>query len=141
MGGQENPESQSSNSSQQAGTLAIGDEHSGGIIFFIDDSGEHGLVASDTDIRGTRSWDEAVSACKKYKKNGFSDWFLPNMEQLAELYLRRSVVGGWVPNTGYWSSSESDIRGCAWMQFFSTGAQYKNFTKNYLYYARAVRAF
>lgn len=128
-------------SNQQEGNFAIGDEYAGGIVFFIDDSGKHGLVASDTDIRGTRSWDEAKKACKNYKKNGYSDWFLPNRDQLAELYLRRSVVGGWVPNNAYWSSTESDIRGCAWLQYFSTGAQYRNFTKNYLFYARAVRSF
>jgi hypothetical protein len=150
---QQNQESQSSNSSQQEnshtanqsnqneGNFAIGDEYVGGIIFYIDDSGKHGLVASDTDIRGTRSWDEAMKACRNYKKNGNSDWFLPNMEQLAELYLRRSVVGGWVPKSAYWSSSESDIPGCAWLQYFSTGAQYRNFGKNYLHYVRCVRAF
>ena len=121
--------------------FAIGDEHAGGIIFYINDSGSHGLVASDTDIRGTRSWDEAMAACKNYKKNGYSDWFLPDREQLAELYLRRSVVGGLAPNNAYWSSTESDLPDCAWLQYFSTGAQYRNFTKNYLFYVRAVRAF
>lgn len=137
----QNQQSQSSDSSQQKGNFAIGDEYAGGIIFYIDDSGNHGLVASDTDIRGTRSWDEAMRACNNYKKNGYSDWFLPNRDQLAELYLRRSVVGGWVPNNAYWSSSESDIPGCAWLQYFSTGSQYRNFPKNALFYARAVRAF
>jgi hypothetical protein len=56
----EKQQSQSTNSSQQEGNFAVGDEYAGGIIFYIDDSGNHGLVASDTDIRGTRSWDEAM---------------------------------------------------------------------------------
>lgn len=138
---QQNQENGSGNSGQQGGQFAIGDEHEGGIIFFIDDSGAHGLIASDTDIRGTRSWDESMTACRNYKKNNHNDWFLPNRDQLAELYLRRSVVGGWAPKSAYWSSTKSDIQGCAWLQYFSTGSQYKNFGTNYLHYARCVRAF
>jgi hypothetical protein len=121
--------------------IAIGDDYVGGIVFYLDDTGSHGLVASDTDFRGTRTWDEAIMACKTSKKNGYSDWFLPDREQLAQLYLRRSVVGGFAPNNAYWSSTESDIPDCAWLQYFSTGSQYRNFGKNYLFYVRAVRAF
>lgn len=138
---QQNQQGQSSDSSQHQGNFAIGNEYAGGIIFYLDDSGNHGLVASDADIRGTRSWDEAMMACSNYKKNGFSDWSLPDVNQLAQLYLRRDVVGGWVPNMAYWSSSESDIPNCAWLQYFSTGSQYKNRGKNYLFYARCVRGF
>lgn len=124
-------------------SLAIGDEYAGGTVFYLDDSGKHGLVAAGADIKGSRTWDEITAACKKYKQNGYSDWFLPNKDQLAELYLRRDVVGGWTPNNsyGFWSSTESDIRGCAWLQYFTTGNQYRNIQKNYFFYGRCVRAF
>jgi len=129
--------------SQGQGNFAVGDEYAGGIIFYIDNSGQHGLVASEADIRGTRTWDEVMTACRNYKKNGYSDWFLPNRDQLAELYLRRDVVGGWAPNNAYafWSSTQSDIPGCAWLQYFTTGSQYRNIGTNYLFYGRCVRAF
>jgi hypothetical protein len=121
--------------------ISIGDEYAGGIVFYIDDTGSHGLVASDTDVRGTRTWDEAIAACSNFNKNGYSDWILPDREQLAALYTRRSVVGGFVPNNAYWSSSPSPISGCAWLQYFSTGSQYCNFPTNALFYVRAIRAF
>lgn len=35
---------------QQNNCLAIGDEYQGGIIFYIDETGEHGLIAAPTDI-------------------------------------------------------------------------------------------
>jgi len=36
--------------------LQIGDYHEGGIVFYIDESGEHGLVAAMEDIEGTYEW-------------------------------------------------------------------------------------
>ena len=36
--------------------LQIGDQHSGGIVFYIDETGEHGLVAAMEDIEGTYEW-------------------------------------------------------------------------------------
>jgi len=122
-------------------SIAVGDEFGGGIVFYIDDTGSHGLIVSDTDVRGARTWDEAIAACKNFKKNGYSDWFLPDREQLAALYLRRSVVGGFVDKSAYWSSSQSDIPGCAWIQYFSTGNQYRNLGTNYLFFVRPIRSF
>ena len=38
------------------GNLQIGNQHAGGIIFYIDETGEHGLVAAMEDIEGTYEW-------------------------------------------------------------------------------------
>jgi len=36
--------------------LQIGDQHAGGIVFYVDETGQHGLVAAIEDIEGTYEW-------------------------------------------------------------------------------------
>lgn len=53
--------------------LAIGDKHSGGIIFYLDKTGEHGLVVSAKDISTSAKWgylDSAVNANAKAVGSG-----------------------------------------------------------------------
>jgi hypothetical protein len=70
--------------------------------------------------------------------NNLSDWFLPSMDELNQLYLHRATVGGFVANV-YWSSSEySEMH--AWSQAFSNGGQGYDL-KDYATYVRPVRAF
>ena len=40
----------------QSPTLAIGDFHEGGVIFYIDDSGEHGLACDIDDLGFDKEW-------------------------------------------------------------------------------------
>jgi len=70
--------------------------------------------------------------------NGYSDWFLPSKDELAQLYVNRAAIGGFTTH-GYWSSSESNAS-FAWLQDFYYGYQL-NVGKSYAYYVRAVRAF
>lgn len=42
-------------------TLSIGDTHAGGIIFYLDGSGQHGLVAKSTDESGTYAWSSSYT--------------------------------------------------------------------------------
>jgi hypothetical protein len=69
---------------------------------------------------------------------GYSDWFLPNKEQLNQLYLNKSVVGG-TAETYYWSSSESDVNN-GWGQDFTNGEQLVGRKTNGSH-VRAVRFF
>jgi len=128
--------------------MRIGDEYGGGIVFFVDGTGEHGLIAAKEDLRGHSSggqegrfvWLDAKAACHDFVSNGYSDWFLPNKEQLNQLYLRKGVVGGFADySTGYWSSSESSVTN-AWLQLFVNGYQ-SHSNKGYVSRVRAVRAF
>jgi hypothetical protein len=68
----------------------------------------------------------------------YDDWFLPSKDELAQLYLLRTTVGGFVA-LNYWSSSEY-LAYSAWYQYFSDGLQ-DNFDKDSRYYVRPVRAF
>jgi len=122
----------------------IGQKHEGGIIFYIDDSGQHGLIAapfdqayreadwgchgvdflgaSDTAIgSGLQNTLDIIDAlnqsddcvpnnpaallCVNLSIDGFSDWYLPSMEELKLMHEHREIIGGFGLDF-YWSSSE-----------------------------------
>ena len=67
-----------------------------------------------------------------------SDWYLPSKDELHQMYLQRSGIGGF-SSSDYWSSS-SPISSDAWVQNFGNGYQSRG-TKGYANYVRPVRAF
>ncbi|MFH2143500.1 MAG: DUF1566 domain-containing protein [Bacteroidota bacterium] len=147
--------------------VVIGDWFHGGIVFYVDGTG-HGLIAPQQDqstgvewgcygtsipgavsltdgatnttaiVAGCATRPIAASICDTLTLNCFTDWFLPAKDQLNQLYLQKTLVGGFSSN-GYWSSSEYDATS-AWVQFFGYGGQYFN-DKNYANYVRCVRSF
>lgn len=127
----------------------IGKPYEGGIIFYVDESGQHGLIAATSDIAGHSeghdegffSWDDAASKCDLLVMNGYSDWVLPDKEKLNQLYLQKSAVGGFAVGDGdaYWSSSEYST-GDAWGQEFNGGVQEQG-SKAFSGRVRAVRYF
>lgn len=80
----------------------------------------------------------AANAAAAYNGGGKSDWHLPSKDELAQLYIRKTTVGGFVDNL-YWSSSE-DTESFAWLQSFNDGNQ-GNYAKSYTAYVRPLRAF
>jgi hypothetical protein len=80
----------------------------------------------------------AAKLCYDLVLNGYSDWYLPSMDELNKLYINRTAIGGFA-YAYYWSSSEDNNYG-AWIQDFLNGNQYNSY-KNSTYYVRAVRAF
>ena len=118
----------------------IGDSYGGGIIIYVDASGQHGLIASATDAASASNWYDAKMISNELI-NGYGDWFLPNKQQLNQLFLNKSVVGG-IPDvvaTYYWSSTEGSPEK-AWYQQFSSGVQ-KADSKMKVGRVRPVRAF
>jgi len=131
----------------------VGDFAEGGIVFYVNETGEHGLVAAVEDL-GLFEWgcyeeevngaDEtsigtgyqntldiviqgcvtqnggmtAAQAALEAEVNGYSDWYLPSKDELAEL-INTVGQGGAESNGGaagnfytlsrYWSSSEKNI--------------------------------
>lgn len=69
----------------------------------------------------------------------FDDWFLPSKDELNELYLQKTLVGGFEAYM-YWSSSEINEE-LAWSQDLGLGFQSPWFTKIFSFYVRPVRAF
>ncbi len=111
----------------------------GGIIVYADTNGLHGLVCSISDL-GIGDWNSAKQLCDNYNEGGFSDWRLPNKNELNFIYLllHRRKIGGFASNY-YWSSTEEDDND-AWIQYFNSGnqASYSKASKDKV---RAVRAF
>jgi hypothetical protein len=81
----------------------------------------------------------AADQARTATHGGYSDWFLPSKEELNQMYIQRSVIGGFASDS-YWSSSERDGYLGAWSQYFDNGDQDDSFKDNHLR-VRFVRAF
>ncbi len=80
--------------------LEIGEKLQGGIIFFIDGTGHHGLIAAPEDYNikassgGSDFCKELQSELVAYKPGGFTDWRIPTIDELRLLYKARQAVPG-----------------------------------------------
>ena len=93
---------------------------------------------TDNIVTGCPTLGIAARRAKNLVLGGQSDWFLPSKNELNQMYIRRTAIGGFSPDF-YWSSSEiSD--GSPWGQHFSFNEQYDQ-NKIITYYVRPVRAF
>jgi hypothetical protein len=81
----------------------------------------------------------AAKLCADLVLNGYSDWYLPSMDELREFYINRSSIGGF-PTGNCWSSSEISASGAWFISFFSGATGYAS-GKDATAYVRAVRAF
>jgi hypothetical protein len=85
----------------------------------------------------------AAAIAKAHRGGNYSDWYLPNKNELNKLYIGRIAIGNFATG-GYWSSSEFDATNSykfhAWFQNFTSGAQATSL-KNALGFVRAIRAF
>jgi hypothetical protein len=133
--GTDSPAPPNGNSDKPGATYGLGDIGPlGGKVYYIDDSGEHGLEAKATDEINSLSWSDAVTAASAYGRG----WHLPTKTELKMLYEQRNVVGGFAKDD-YWSATELDSNS-AWIQGFVNGDQdrYNKYSKLSV---RAVRAF
>jgi len=148
-------------------SFSIGDSYGGGIIFYIDNTGLHGLIAATTTqskewgcagtsipgtstnigagqtnttaiVNGCSTAGIAARICYDLVLNGYNDWFLPSKDELNQMYMQKITIGGFANGT-YWSSSDYGAF-YAWSQFFNDGTQV-NYDKSHTAYVRAIRAF
>jgi hypothetical protein len=80
----------------------------------------------------------AAKVAYDYTYNGYTDWFLPSLDELNLLYLQNYVVGGFTSGM-YWSSTEDDIN-FALSQRFSDGMNGTPSKVN-AYRVRSIRPF
>jgi hypothetical protein len=92
------------------------------------------IVAQSGNVSAT----SAAVYCSDLVSGGKSDWFLPSKDELTQMYVRRTAIGGF--SSGYyWSSSEYDNY-AAWDYDFSNGNRGSS-DKVFTRYVRPVRAF
>jgi len=83
----------------------------------------------------------AAQICAALTTGGKTDWFLPSLGELNELYQRRTLTGINTTTGWYWSSSQYDYI-AAWCQGFETDYQAQTTTaKINSNSVRAIRAF
>ena len=127
----------------------------GGMVFFVDGSGEHGLEAKTSDYSLTGVvWSTAIANAASYNTTtitiGYSCstsnaqlaphcWHLPTKNELDYLFEQKLLLGGFA-NSYYWSSSEFDATSAIY-ENFSTGNVASTFKTGVNFLVRAVRAF
>ena len=154
----------------------IGEVYQGGYIFYIDETGEHGLVAAMEDLEGLFEWGcsgttlsgadgqvigtglqntlDIVSGCTETpiaasvalaaNLNEYTDWYLPSLDELIEMYNTigqggaEGNIGGFFDNW-YWSSSEGGNEDGAWDVYFNYGGTGSN-GKNLAGRVRVIRS-
>jgi len=149
--------------------LSIGSYYAGGIVFYNDGVG-HGLVCAESDQSPYAAWGcegtafgtstamhtgaantnaivagcteagIAAKLCYDLSLNGYTDWYLPSLDELNFMYHNLYTQGlGNFEQGFYWSSSENDSNE-AWLESFPNGYQ-GCYNKSYTTRVRAIRAF
>jgi DUF1680 family protein len=90
----------------------------------------------------------AAAACAGFTLNGIGGWFLPSIEELAQMYRALKVPGasgfgdrGLADNVNYWSSSQVSADMARHLDFADNGLRWHYDDKDYPRRVRAVRAF
>ena len=114
---------------------AIGDIlDDGSIVFYVDDSGEHGLAAWPEDEEDNIDWFEAVEATDA---RGFG-FHLPTKAELRLLRLAQDTVGGFI-DSDYWSLTEESNDSALVVSFIESGEG--SVPKTSVRSSRAVKTF
>lgn len=95
------------------------------------------LMVDNEDLFGCYSFNDVkqqFELLNSLNYKGYSNWRLPNKEELNELYEMKNIIGGFASDY-YWSSSEYGSLN-AWFQLFTNGDR----SYFYKYISARVRA-
>ncbi len=120
-----------------------GELSEGGIIVYSNENDSLGLVCSRLDL-GKENWNDARKLCEGYNEGGFSDWRLPNKDELLLIYSLlqdKKNIGNFSSQgkIGYWCSNDIDKKHAVEIHFgYGKVGFYHKTISNYV---RAVRSF
>lgn len=149
----------------------IGESYGGGIVFFVYDNGQHGLIAASADQSTGVPWSISNSITNAVRDGIGAGKF--NTERIINnqgagayaaqicanytggnygdwylpskyelnLLYLQKAVVGGFPNSGAYWSSSEYNFSSAWYQYIVDGAQFYNLGKISAFYVRAIRAF
>jgi len=80
----------------------------------------------------------AANLCNDLILGGYSDWYLPSVDELNKLYINRVAIGNFAVAI-YWSSTEYNSTR-AWEQLFTDGSN-DTVSKAFTFNVRAIRSF
>ena len=83
----------------------------------------------------------AARLCDMYENGVFNDWYLPSIDELEKLFVNKVVIGGFIANGIYWSSSAWTILNAWAYLFIETGAATNQFEKDSPFAVRPIRRF
>ncbi len=63
----------------------------------------------------------AAKLCQELTEHGYDDWYLPSATELAYIWEKRDEIGGFLPMSSYWSSTEEQWGNEAAAMDFSSG--------------------
>jgi hypothetical protein len=98
-----------------------------------------GSGMSNTTTADSSCTSGAIQVAADYTNNSKTDWHLPSKDELAQLYIQRTTVGGF-STAPYWSSSAGSAYFANFTYFRDLGYQSDDF-KASTFYVRPVRAF
>lgn len=108
--------------------IAIGKYYEGGTVFYIDNTGKHGLLCSKI-ISGQEgnNFEEAKKLCDNYISVSFKDWYLPSIDELKLLYSQKKSINFLKSNVYELISSSTKYQlwdGGNWALNFNDGGVY-----------------
>ena len=99
-------------------------------------------------LAGCKTPGTAADICANYSLNGFSDWFLPSLDELTQMYLNLKVTGacdfgdrGVADNFNYWSSTQVTTDMARHLDFADNALRTHFDDKDFPRRVRAIRAF
>ncbi len=95
--------------------VKCGDKKDGGIVYWVDAGGKHGLIVWENDL-GIKKWEESVEACKKLGPG----WRMPAKDELDKLYKANMEMKILSSYFFFHSATESEP-GVVWRQSLSSG--------------------
>lgn len=146
----------------QTNPITMGASYQGGNIFYIDGTGNHGLICAPVN-QGTASWgcsntsvngttkvigsgfqntvnivsycstiNKAADTCLNLVLNGYNDWYLPSIDELQLIYINLKSNGIGSFPSGSYWSSTQFGNPPGWSQYASYYMTFNNTQQSYL---------